>query len=98
MKKQLIMALMLSLVVKVYGQGNVLYSEIQQAKESNDEKVPLIEVENKFIIRGWQIPLSASGGADSITIEGGALAVGIYYYSLYVDNSLVDTKKNDFNE
>jgi hypothetical protein len=40
-----------------------------------------------------QIPLSASGGTDSITIEGGALAAGIYYYSLYVDGSLIDTKQ-----
>ncbi|MDR1341965.1 MAG: T9SS type A sorting domain-containing protein [Prevotellaceae bacterium] len=38
-----------------------------------------------------QIPLQA--GTDSITIEGGALSAGIYYYSLYVDSSLVDTKK-----
>jgi hypothetical protein len=27
------------------------------------------------------------------TIEGGALLAGIYYYSLYVGNSLIDTKK-----
>jgi hypothetical protein len=39
-----------------------------------------------------QIPL-VSGGADSITIEGGALAAGIYYYSLYVDGKLIDTKQ-----
>jgi hypothetical protein len=38
-----------------------------------------------------QIPLQA--GTESITIEGGALSAGIYYYSLYVGNSLVDTKK-----
>lgn len=38
-----------------------------------------------------QVPLQA--GTDSVTIEGGALAVGIYYYSLYADGSLVDTKK-----
>jgi hypothetical protein len=37
-----------------------------------------------------QIPLQP--GTDSVTIEGGALAVGIYYYSLYVGSSLVDTK------
>jgi hypothetical protein len=30
---------------------------------------------------------------NDLTIEGGALAAGIYYYSLYVGNSLVDTKK-----
>ncbi|MDR2057624.1 MAG: T9SS type A sorting domain-containing protein [Dysgonamonadaceae bacterium] len=40
-----------------------------------------------------QIPLPNSGGTDSITIEGGALSAGIYYYSLYVDNRLVDTKQ-----
>jgi hypothetical protein len=40
-----------------------------------------------------QIPLSGSGGTDSITIEGGALPVGIYYYSLYVDGSLIDTRQ-----
>ncbi|MDR1120194.1 MAG: tail fiber domain-containing protein, partial [Dysgonamonadaceae bacterium] len=40
-----------------------------------------------------KIPLSASDGPGSITIEGGALAAGIYYYSLYIGNSLVDTKK-----
>jgi hypothetical protein len=38
-----------------------------------------------------QIPLQS--GTDSITIEGDTLAAGIYYYSLYVGNSLVDTKK-----
>jgi hypothetical protein len=38
-----------------------------------------------------QIPLPS--GTDSITIEGGALSAGIYYYSLYVGNSLVDTKQ-----
>jgi hypothetical protein len=37
-----------------------------------------------------QIPLQP--GTDSVTIEGGALAAGIYYYSLYVGSSLVDTK------
>jgi hypothetical protein len=40
-----------------------------------------------------QIPLSGSGGTDSITIEGGALSAGIYYYSLYADNSRIDTKQ-----
>jgi hypothetical protein len=40
-----------------------------------------------------QIPLSVSDGTNSITIEGGALPVGIYYYSLYVDNRLIDTKQ-----
>jgi hypothetical protein len=39
-----------------------------------------------------KIPLSAAEGTG-ITIEGGDLAAGIYYYSLYVGNSLVDTKK-----
>jgi hypothetical protein len=38
-----------------------------------------------------QIPLQA--GTDGITIEGGALSAGVYYYSLYVGNGLVDTKK-----
>ena len=38
-----------------------------------------------------QIPLQPE--TDSVTIEGGALASGIYYYSLYVGSSLVDTKK-----
>jgi len=32
-------------------------------------------------------------GTGSITIEGGSLSAGIYYYSLYLDNTLVDTKK-----
>jgi hypothetical protein len=40
-----------------------------------------------------QIPLSVSGGTDSITIEGGALSAGIYYYSLYVDKKLIDAKQ-----
>jgi hypothetical protein len=38
-----------------------------------------------------QVPI-ASGGADSVTIEGVALPTGNYYYSLYVDSRLVDTK------
>jgi hypothetical protein len=40
-----------------------------------------------------QIPLSCSGGAGSVAIEGGALSAGSYFYSLYVDNKLVDTKQ-----
>jgi hypothetical protein len=40
-----------------------------------------------------QIPLSVSDGTNSITIEGRALSAGIYYYSLYVDNKLIDTKQ-----
>lgn len=39
-----------------------------------------------------QIPISNTG-AGSIMIEAGALSAGIYYYSLYVDEMLVDTKK-----
>jgi hypothetical protein len=38
-----------------------------------------------------QIPLQA--GTDSITVECESLSAGIYYYSLYVGNELVDTKK-----
>jgi hypothetical protein len=34
-----------------------------------------------------------SGGTSSITIEGGALSAGVYYYSLYVGNRLIDTKQ-----
>ena len=40
-----------------------------------------------------QIPLSCSAGAGSIAIEGGALPAGSYFYSLYVDGTLVDTKQ-----
>jgi hypothetical protein len=40
-----------------------------------------------------QIPLPGSGETGSVTIEGGALSAGIYYYSLYVDNRLIDTKQ-----
>jgi hypothetical protein len=39
-----------------------------------------------------KIPLQADV-AGSITIEGGSFPAGIYYYSLYVGNRLVDTKK-----
>jgi len=39
-----------------------------------------------------QLPLSTPG-AGSITIEAGYLHAGIYQYSLYVDNNLIDTKK-----
>jgi hypothetical protein len=37
-----------------------------------------------------QIPLDETG---SVTIEAGSLSAGIYYYSLYVGNGLIDTKK-----
>jgi hypothetical protein len=40
-----------------------------------------------------QIPLPGSDTTGSITIEGGALLAGTYYYSLYVDGKLVDTKQ-----
>jgi hypothetical protein len=39
-----------------------------------------------------QIPLQ-SGGTGSITVEGGTFPAGVYYYSLYMDNHPVDTKK-----
>ncbi|MCL1933046.1 MAG: tail fiber domain-containing protein, partial [Candidatus Azobacteroides sp.] len=39
-----------------------------------------------------QIPISKPG-SGSVTIEGGSLYAGTYYYSLYVDNTLIDTKK-----
>jgi hypothetical protein len=39
-----------------------------------------------------QIPVSGSG-ANSITIEAGTFATGIYYYSLILDDTLVDTKR-----
>jgi hypothetical protein len=38
-----------------------------------------------------KIPLQP--GTNSITIESGALAVGVYYYALYVDSRLVDAKQ-----
>ena len=39
-----------------------------------------------------QFPISGAG-AGSITISVGLLSSGMYYYSLYVDNMLVDTKR-----
>ena len=39
-----------------------------------------------------QISIAGVGGG-SITLESGSLLAGIYYYSLYIDNALVDTKK-----
>ena len=40
-----------------------------------------------------QIPLSVSGGHDSIMIKGGSLQAGIYLYSLICDGKVVDTKR-----
>jgi len=40
-----------------------------------------------------QIPLSVSGGHDSITIKGGSLQAGVYLYSLICDGKVVDTKR-----
>ncbi|MDR3218552.1 MAG: tail fiber domain-containing protein [Dysgonamonadaceae bacterium] len=40
------------------------------------------------------IPVSGSGRTNSISVEAGLFpAAGVYYYSLYVDGNLVDTKK-----
>ena len=39
-----------------------------------------------------QMPISAPGKGN-LTIEASSFPVGIYFYSLFVDNSLVDTKK-----
>ena len=39
-----------------------------------------------------QVPISGSG-AGSVTIEAGSLFEGMYLYYLYIDNTLVDTKK-----
>ncbi|MDR0733837.1 MAG: hypothetical protein LBF08_07245 [Dysgonamonadaceae bacterium] len=38
-----------------------------------------------------QIPLQS--GTDAVTISDGALPAGVYYYSLYVGNRLIGTKK-----
>jgi len=41
-----------------------------------------------------RIPVSGSGKTNSISFEAGLFpTAGIYYYSLYVDGSLVDTKR-----
>jgi len=40
-----------------------------------------------------QLPLSVSGGHDSITIKGGSLQAGVYLYSLICDGKVVDTKR-----
>ena len=40
-----------------------------------------------------QIPLSATGGTDSITIKGGSLQADVYLYSLICDGKIVDTKR-----
>jgi hypothetical protein len=39
-----------------------------------------------------QIPITGSG-AGSVTVEAGAWPAGIYYYSLLVNERLIDTKK-----
>ena len=51
-----------------------------------------IVVANMFGNKIRQIPVFDSG-QKSITIEAGALPAGMYAYSLYVDNVLIDTKK-----
>jgi hypothetical protein len=58
---------------------------------SKTDKPAFIIISNTAgnIIR--QIPLQT--GTDSITVEGGSLSAGIYYYSLYIGSGLVDTKK-----
>ena len=40
-----------------------------------------------------QIPLSATGGKESITIHGGSIPVGVYLYTLICDGKPVDTKR-----
>jgi hypothetical protein len=40
-----------------------------------------------------QKQLAGSGGAGQITVEAGSLSVGVYFYSLIVDGTLIDTKK-----
>jgi len=40
-----------------------------------------------------QIPLSATGGKESITIHGGSMPAGVYLYSLICDGKVVDTKR-----
>jgi len=40
-----------------------------------------------------QVPLSVSGGHDSVTIKGGLLQAGVYLYSLICDGKVVDTKR-----
>jgi hypothetical protein len=39
-----------------------------------------------------QISISGAG-AGNTTVSAGSLSAGVYYYSLIVDNMLVDTKK-----
>jgi len=40
-----------------------------------------------------QMPITGGPGAGKVTIKAGSLFAGVFYYSLYVDNTLVETKK-----
>ena len=73
-----------------FNQSTVIRYTLPQTCKS--AKIVISNASSGGIIR--QIPLPAgSGGEDSITIEAGSLSAGIYNYSLYVDNKLIDTKK-----
>jgi len=73
-----------------YNQSTVIRYTLPQACHS--AKIVIFNSSTGGVIR--QIPLSASGGAtDSITVEGSSLPVGVCFYSLYVNNKLIDTKK-----
>ena len=53
-------------------------------------KIIIIDMSGKIV---KQVPLSSEPGKGSIKIDAGSLPAGTYFYSLNVDNSVIDTKK-----
>jgi len=53
-------------------------------------KMIIIDMSGKTV---KQVPLPSESGRNSVKIDAGSLPAGTYFYSLNVDNSVIDTKK-----
>ena len=79
----------------------ILYDNIPNPFNTNTEikfKTPLTFSTAKLVIynlQGLEIQdyNITQGGNGSVTIQGSQLAAGMYLYSLFVDNTLIDTKR-----
>ncbi|MCL1934363.1 MAG: tail fiber domain-containing protein, partial [Candidatus Azobacteroides sp.] len=70
-----------------FNHSATIYYTLPQTFRSS--KIVIADISGRVL---KQIPVTQPG-RGYVTIEAGSLFAGTYYYSLYVDNTLVDTKK-----
>jgi len=80
------------LVKSVQEMSEQLQNQVEQnalLKNQVDDLTKLVNMSGQEL-RKFKI---SGAGAGSITISAGSLSAGMYYYSLYVDNVLIDIKR-----